>query len=795
MLDNIKPNTILIVPDIIKERVIRNIRDRYGLIDVKFMNIKEFRNKYFFSYDNKTIYYLMDKYLWKYEVCLTYLEQLYYIEDKEYSHKLLSFLVSLRNELDDNNLLIYNKIFRNSLSNKNIIVYGFDYLDKYYLDMFNSLSNVSIIDKEYSNNRNNIYEFKTMEEEVNFVCISILDLINKGIDINKIKLANVSSEYYNTLLRLFNYYNIPLCLDKKTSLYETAIGKYFLDNYDNNIEELLDNIKSKYKDNNDEYNMLISILNNYTWCDDYLSIKDMIIYDLKHTYIKEDIIEKRIECVDILNNIIEEDNYIFLMNFNQGSIPVIKKDEDYITDSMKEEVECLDSTITYNKKMKDILSKCILNIKNLYITYKLGGDNGSYTISSLNEILEFPIINNFIDNYNYSNIYNKLRLSNYLDEYEKYDVIDDNLPKLYSHYLDIEYKKYDNKFTGIDSNKLKEFINNKLTLSYTTINDYYRCSFRYFLNNILRLNIYEESFVTIIGNIFHYILSNCFEIDNYDIDKKYHEYIEELDKDFSNKELFFLDKLKEELKFIINTIKEQLEYCELDNSFYEKEIYIDKSRDIKISFMGKIDRIIYDDIEDKTIVSIIDYKTGKPNINISNTIYGLEMQLPIYVYLIKKSGEFSSVQIAGFYLQQLLNNEIAKDNNKSYEKMKKDNLKLQGYSNEDINILKYFDSSYMDSNFIKSLKVSSKGFYAYSKVISNDKIDNLVEIVDEKIDSAIDNILDGKFDINPKRIGNINCGCEYCKFRDICFMNEEDIVNLSPDKELSFLGGDNDDSN
>ena len=40
MLDNIESNTILIVPDIIKEKVIEDVRNRYGLIDVKFMSIK-----------------------------------------------------------------------------------------------------------------------------------------------------------------------------------------------------------------------------------------------------------------------------------------------------------------------------------------------------------------------------------------------------------------------------------------------------------------------------------------------------------------------------------------------------------------------------------------------------------------------------------------------------------------------------------------------------------------------------------------------------------------------------------
>ena len=48
------------------------------------------------------------------------------------------------------------------------------------------------------------------------------------------------------------------------------------------------------------------------------------------------------------------------------------------------------------------------------------------------------------------------------------------------------------------------------------------------------------------------------------------------------------------------------------------------------------------------------------------------------------------------------------------------------------------------------MKVSSKGFYPYSKVIDDDKIDKLINIVDNKIDSAIDDILDGNFEINCK---------------------------------------------
>ena len=72
------------------------------------------------------------------------------------------------------------------------------------------------------------------------------------------------------------------------------------------------------------------------------------------------------------------------------------------------------------------------------------------------------------------------------------------------------------------------------------------------------------------------------------------------------------------------------------------------------------------------------------------------------------------------FYQKVLNNEMTVDKTHSYEQQKKKNLLLQGYSNEDINILSEFDKSYMDSNIIKSMKVKNdNSFYSYSKVLSN----------------------------------------------------------------------------
>lgn len=802
MLDYINDGTILVVPSKVKNKIIREVREKFGLKDIKFMDINEFQRQFYFTYDNKCIHYLMKKYNWKYEVCLVYLKNLYYIEDKEYSYEKLDFLKSLKKELDDLGLLIYNPLFNNGLKNKNIVVYGFQNISLFHKKMFDEvgrITSVSIVNRDSKVWEHScIYEFDTLEDEVNFVCIKIIELINRGVDINNIKLANVNQEYQNTLIKIFDFYNIPIYLNRNISLYSTSVGKYFFEVLESDIEVSLEKVLNKYKKYTDEYNLIIDILNKYSWCDDYLSVFDMLVYDFKNTYIKEEKRDKQVECIEIKDNIIPEDNYVFLMNFNQGNIPVIHKDEEYITDVMKSELDCLESVVELNINEKKSMVRAIRGIKNLIISFKKESASGSYIISNLNDELGLEIVSDFKDEYRYSNLYNKLRLASNIDKFVKYGVVGNSLSVLHHNYPDIPYLGYNNKFTGIDKNKLEKFINNKLLLSYSTIDNFYRCGFRYYLNNILKLSIYEDTFMTTLGSLFHYVLERAFNKDDFDMEVEYKNYIDTCGKDFSIKEKFFLKKLKGELKFIIKSIKKQMEYCSLDKSLFEEKIYVDKSskdgNGLSVTFMGVVDKIIYGDVGDKCIVSIIDYKTGNPQININHTIYGIEMQLPVYLYLVKNSGKFSNVSIAGFYLQKVLNNEILRDYKHTYEELKMNNLKLSGYSNEEISILQQFDSDFSDSKVVKSLKTTSKGFASYSKVIDNSKIDKLVDIVDNKIDGAVSDIREACFDINPKRIGKINYGCEFCKFRDICFMTENDIVNLKEYKNLEFLGGDCDDT-
>lgn len=776
-MNNIEDNTLIITNN--KNKLLKSINK---LVNVKIMSTTEFINSYYFTYNEKTIYYLMNKYNIKYDIAKIFINNMYYI-DTIYNNEKIDKLYEMKKELLDNKLLIINDYFKEYLNNKKIVIYGIDYipnilkkiLDNYKYEVINNTSN---------NYKHNIYELNTLDDEVVFVASRIVELINCGIDINKIYLANLNDEYRLIIKRIFNMFNIPVSLNDTYSIYNTHTSNIFLSLYTDNINETLSLLKDSIKPYEvDIYNKIVKICNKYVWCNNYLDVKELIINDLKNTNITLPILDNSVKEIGDYS-VVNDDEYLFLLSFNQGIIPIIHKDEDYLSDKEKNILN-IETSIEKNSIEKDSIIRILNNTKNIFITYKLKSLTDTFILSNINDNLEYEVITNNVVNYKYSNMYNKITLSKNMDLYNKYGVISDDLKLLYSNYKDIDYRTYNNKFKGIDTNDLYKLLDNKLLLSYSSLDNYNRCNFRYYLNNILKIQPYEETFMLFIGNLFHKVLQQAFT-DNFDYDKCFDETI---DKELTKKEEFFIKKLKEELRFIIDTIKEQNNYSSLDKEEYEEKVYVNLEGNINVTFMGVIDKLKYKEVDDRYIVAIIDYKTGNPNLNLNNVIYGIEMQLPIYVYLTRN--KFNNVEIAGFYLQKILNNEISADGKHSYLELKKKNLLLQGYSNSNTNILSYFDSNYEDSNVVKGLKTTKTGFYSYSKVIDNDTLDRLVTITEDKIKESSNNILKGIFDINPKKIGINNLGCEFCKFKDVCFKTEKDIVNLEEYKNLEFLGDTN----
>ena len=790
--DVLENDSILIVPSQIKEKILTEMDKKSKLFNVKLMEINEFKRKYFFDYTTETIFYVMKHYNYDYEFSLDIINNLYFLSSENYDHEKLKFLLNIKNELINNNLLIFDNVFKIALENKKIYVYGYDYINNFYKKMFSTL-NVNYIDQNISKFNHDIMEFDTIQDEVIFVANKICELIENKIELNKIKIINPSSDYNATIKRIFNLFNLPFYFNNNY-LISTKISNNFFEILSNDIVETLEKLKETISLNDEleqtEYNQIVKICNKYNWCSNFLDIKNNIIYEFSNTKIDIKKEANYIEFVSLENNFFYDDEYVFLIGFNQNTYPKIVKDDDFLNDEVKKFLG-LETTTEINKINYNILVNKLYSIKNLFISYKLKSPFNSFYRSQIIDDLNLNVVKNYNCNIHYSVLNDKLKLAITLDNYLKYGEESQDLELLYSNYPSINYKTYNNQYTKIDENLFRKYLNNKLSLSYSSINNFYKCSFRYYMENILNLQISSNEFSLFIGNLFHYILSIMYNGD-FNFSDSFKTYVNENYEFNTYKERFFINKLKKELEFIIDNIKEQDKFTNFDSHKFEQLIKIDLSKDnYDITFKGIIDKISYKKEAGNTLISIIDYKTGNPNLNLNNIIYGIDMQLCIYAYLSSKLKLFANPLLVGIYLQKILNNEININKNKQYITMKQENLKLQGYSNSNESILKVFDNTYTDSKLIKGMKVSSKGFYAYSKVFDQAMLNSILNIVENNIDEARDKILNREFYINPKKIGVKNLiGCENCTYKELCFMTEDNIINLKEYKNLEFLKDD-----
>lgn len=767
-------NTLIVCPNATKIKILNEQMQDDKLYNIKFMTKEEFKNNYFYSYDDETLYYLLKKYNYNLDVAKIYLKNLYVIdENKDYKNPKLVFLKNLKIELLKENLLKQNKSFKEFIKNKNIIVLNYYDLDKYEEE---ALHTNLVFPK--TNLTTKVVECKSLEEEVNYVCLKILSLLATGVDINKISLTNVSNDYYYTLNKLFKYYKIPLNIDFKDSIYTTKIVKDYLETKELDLED-----KNKLIINQ----KLVSILSSLSTLEDNTKEYYTLLIDkLKHTYIPVKKKNNAVNIKDLYSDTFTNDEHVFVLGFNQDILPKMEKDIAYINDVLKSEVP-LYTTSYLNKRNKEALTYILGNIDNLYLSYKLFSPFSNFYKSSLITDLKLEIISPSLDKFNASDLYNRLRLAEKLDLYHLYGEKEYGLESLYSHYK-IPYNSYSNKYTKINTDTYLTNLPYPLKLSYTSLNTYNECSFKYYIKYVLKLDKYEDTFAAFIGSLYHNILS-LYEKTNFNFEEEYAKYLEK--RSLSLKEKLLLLRIKEDLLKLISVLKSQKLLTGFDNALYEKNIEVPLDKEVSVIFTGTIDKIMYYQKIEDTYFSIIDYKTGSIDTNIEPMKYGLHMQLPVYLYLIHFSKVFTNPIFTGIYYQNILFSYPTWTSKKSKEEIYKENLYLQGYSTTDTSILARFDSTYEKSEYIKSLSYDSeKGFGTYAKTIDNNTLYNLITYTKNHISQKTDSILSSDFSINPKVYAGKNIACEFCGYQDLCYMKDQDQVYLDKVDDLSFLGGD-----
>ena len=111
-LNEIKDNSILLIPYSIKDKVLDFFNESNKLINVKILTFNDLKKGLYFDYNNKSISYIMNNYQVSYEIASMYLKNMYYIDDAKNSDK-INLLKKIKNELIAKDLLSFDKLFIN----------------------------------------------------------------------------------------------------------------------------------------------------------------------------------------------------------------------------------------------------------------------------------------------------------------------------------------------------------------------------------------------------------------------------------------------------------------------------------------------------------------------------------------------------------------------------------------------------------------------------------------------------------------------------------------------------------
>ncbi len=799
-LEYLKQNEcIIITPSSYKMAILKELSKESSFYHIQFLTLSELKSLLFYEYHEEALLKLCQKFDLIPENGAILLEAMYSITKEEQD----SGLFQKKEWLKEQGLLIYHPAFIEQLKRTHVFIYGYEnYEINPFLFMLNIYTKVEFLNDITTTYLPKVTEYETLEEEVVGTAEKISYLLKEGVSINQIFLGSLNSDYKSVVSKVFHQFHIPLDLQDTHSLFEYQMVQDFLKQIPDDaplsvLPDLLTELESKYPKTNlfysKIYEQLISILNRYyVESRTFLEIRDILIYDLKRTTVKKESYQDVVKEVDFKNVFFNEDSYIFLMGVNLGEFPTIYEDTDYFSDAQKILLALptsLEKTIGEEQKM----IKKIESLPHIFLSFKKKSPFKEYLKASFLEHYEIEK-----GEYHYTNQnYNTYLLNASLDEFINFNHKTRNLTNRYG-LEPIYYGKYDNQFTGIDKLLFQKYVP-YVVLSYTSMQKFFECPFKYYIGSILKIvPPFIESASLIVGNLFHSILEKYFKREK-DLDDIIKEELEQVEMMPIEKRNFYLQKYELEIRKLIKIMDIQLSHSEFAPTFFEETIEWMEGKNITFKIFGKIDKIMTVDDGEHSYVIVIDYKTGFATSDLSKVIYGMNMQLLVYLYLISKEKKFQNYKLGGAYIESIAANLPNYVEGKTLEDLLWEQAKLDGISLKRNEFISRLDTHYEISSYIKGVRVKKDGnFYASNRLLEEETLKELLKIVEKNI-SEVENVIENAdFKIAPKKFSSELkeqiSSCNYCPYRDICYLKPKNVVRLKEYKDLEFLGGEKNDT-
>ena len=702
--------------------------------------------------------------------------------------------------LDENHLSYYRSkkvYFVNYYGDDDLINQMLPFL-KHYERCFTTNS----IDKELT-----IFHFENYDDEILEVVNHIAILLNKKVDPAKIVIHKVNKDYLNKLEEYLMIYKIDYIVEGEGSFFDVDIVKNFFHDLKNYEAMRLNKVLKDHlidKKDNKIFSKIGKVLEPLIMLDLTINsitldlIKDVFI----HTIYQEEV-TNAIKIENVLNHIYDDDTHIFIMNFSHGEIAHIYKDDTYLNDKIRKNLKLLTSFDKTQIEEKKILD-CIHSYESIHLSYSTYCSSKIYMPSNLiKELAKKRIVNICDASIHIYHIVNedmaKMRFFKAYALYRLYQKKTFDYLYGYTYFCDDLTKRYQSDFNAtLDYLALPTLF---MELSYTKLNDYFSCPFRFYLKYILNIEEkMEDNNSTFVGRMYHFVLEKV--VAKRYIDRRTKEevlenisvyicdFVKNQTYEIKDKLKFYLNKFSEELKLIVEIIMDFMDHSSFEVLGLEQKL--EKQLDDYTVVVGLIDKIL----KYQEYYLVIDYKTNPVHPNWYALDVGLDLQLPLYLYLIKANDP--NAKIAGSYLQSVFRTSLLKYEDKPLSKVMLEQLKYVGYTLQDRDVILAIDTNALNgSGSLPKQIVSNKGFYKnfLKKSFTQTQFDAIILYVEKLIFEANKKVRKGLFPILPLTDEKNESVCRYCRLKDLCYRNEtmKKVYKKHDDFSYLFEGGSDDD--
>lgn len=418
---------------------------------------------------------------------------------------------------------------------------------------------------------------------------------------------------------------------------------------------------------------------------------------------------------------------------------------------------------------------------------------------NLNRVtVPLPTFNEMIKSFKKWNITGKIHPI-WLEVYKWYRTKDEWKKKLED---TLEGFVYDNQIKRIPPLKIKKLYGEEMEFSVSRLEKYAACPFAYFVQYGLKAK--ERKIYGFeppdLGIFMHNVLNEIAkalekeELTWQEIDKEWcNDAVDIIVEEMVDKIPGYILKSSSRYRYLANRLKRVLskavwiisEHMKRSSfvplghevAFGENQKYppikIVLSNGEEIKLIGRIDRVDVLEKEGETYVRIIDYKSGDKTLDLSDVLYGLELQLLVYLDAILESAFEGKANLspAGIFYFKIDDPIVRADKDISDEELYKEimkRLRLEGFVLKSLDIIREMDKLIEGTSYVIPASINKDGTIGKNtKGLTEEQFEILRKFVKKKSKKLAEEMLQGDISILPYKKEK-ETACQYCPYSSIC---------------------------